>query len=101
MKRKVTASPRGGVGSNRTRTGSPQEYETDSAACCGELAMLWRSLALERGPTDRAEVTGKAPVGHMTWLGVGCLEGEAEEAGRPADLGEAGRSESLHSTAAG
>ena len=63
--------------------------------------MLGRSLALEREPADRAEVTGKATVGRMTWLGVGCLEGEAEEAGRPVGLGEAGRSESLHSTAAG
>jgi len=39
MKRKVTASPRGGVGSNRTRTGSLQEDEPDSAECGGEPAM--------------------------------------------------------------
>jgi len=62
--------------------------------------MLWRSLALERGLAGRAEVTEKATAGAMTWLGVGCPEGEAEEAGRPAGLGEVGRSESLHSTAA-
>jgi hypothetical protein len=49
--------------------------------------MLWRSLALERGPAGRAEVTEKATAGDMTWLGAGCPEGEAEEAGRPVGLG--------------
>ncbi len=38
-KLKVTASPRGGVGSNWKRTGSPQEDELDSAGLDGEPAI--------------------------------------------------------------
>jgi len=46
----VTASPRGGVGSNRRRTSSPQYRLTsvshrklDSACCRGEPARKWRN----------------------------------------------------------
>jgi len=52
MKPKVTASPRGGVGSNRRRTDSLQEDEPDSAACGGEPATLRRSLIPARGRPD-------------------------------------------------
>jgi hypothetical protein len=83
MKRKVTASPRGGVGSNRTRTCGPQEDEPDSAACRGEPASVWRSL--ERA--GRAVVTVKATFGRMTWLGAGRRDGRAEEAERSVGFG--------------
>ena len=61
------------VESNRKRTDSPQENKPDSAAWRGEPAHAWRSLE----PTERADVTGKATFGPMTWLGVGCPEGKA------------------------
>jgi hypothetical protein len=78
MKLKVTASPRGGVGSNRRRTDSPQDDEPDSAACSGEPARVERSLDLATGLTERAEVTEKATFGRTMWLGAGCPEGRAE-----------------------
>jgi hypothetical protein len=77
MKPKVTASPRGGVGSNRRRTDSPQDDEPVSAGWRGEPARPWRSLGLVRGPAGRAAVTDKATFGRTTWLGAGCPEGKA------------------------
>ena len=78
MKPKVTASPRGGVGSNRRRTGSLQENEPDSASVRRRACDGWRSLGLARGPIERAAVTVKATLETMTWLGAGCPEGKAE-----------------------
>jgi hypothetical protein len=62
MKLKVTASPRGGVESNRRRMDSPQDDEPDSAACAGEPARVGEAWTRE-GPIGRAEVTAKATFG--------------------------------------
>ena len=66
-KSKVTASPRGGVESNRRRTGSPQDDEPVSAGWIGEPAHTWRSLELTVG----AEVTVKASGGVHRVVGGG------------------------------
>lgn len=79
-KLKVTASPRGGVESNRKRTGSPQDDELDSAGSDGELAIPWRSLK----HTGHAEMAGKAMFGSPSWLEAECWEVCARQAGRPA-----------------
>jgi hypothetical protein len=44
-------------------------------------------------------MTDKAMFGRMTCVRAGCLEGRAEQAERPAGLGEAVGSQSLHITA--
>ena len=100
MKLKVTASPRGGVGSNRRRTDSPQGNEPGSAACSGEPARVERSLDLATSPIGRAEVTEKATSGRTTWLGVGCPEGKRSKRRDLLGVRAPGRSQSPHSTAA-
>ena len=69
--------------------------EPDSAQVCGEPAHTWRSLEATAG----AEATDKATGGQHAWLRAECRDGKAEEAERPAGLGEVGRSQSLHITA--
>ena len=49
--------------------------------------------------TAGAEATAKATGGQLAWLRAECRDGKAEEAERPAGLGEVGRSQSPHSTA--
>ena len=78
-KRKVTASLRSGVGSNRKRTGSPQDNELDSAGSDGEPAIPWRSLK----HTRRAAMAAKAMSGLPSWLEAECWEVCARQAGRP------------------
>ena len=77
MKLKVTASPRGGVGSNRRRTDSPKGDEPVSAACGGEPARDWRSLG-PKGPIGRAEVTAKVTFETHDVVGVGMSGRQAE-----------------------
>jgi hypothetical protein len=69
-KLKVTASSRGGVESNRRRTGSPQDDELDSAESDGEPATPWRSLK----PIGDAEMAVKAIYGSPSWLEAECWE---------------------------
>jgi hypothetical protein len=51
------------------------------------------------GKTAGAEATAKATGGQLAWLRAECRDGKAEEAERPAGLGEVGRSQSPHNTA--
>ncbi len=69
-KLKETASSRGGVGSNRKRTGSPQDNELDSAGSDGEPAIPWRSLK----HIGHAGMAVKAMYGSPTWLEAECWE---------------------------
>ena len=69
-KLKVTALLRGGVGSNRRRTGSPQDDELDSAVWCDEPARSRRSLEVMK----HAGVADKAVLWPMTWLEAECWE---------------------------
>ena len=69
-KRKVTASLRSGVGSNRKQTGSPQDDELDSAESDGEPAIPWRSLK----PIGHAAMAAKAMPGSPSWLEAECRE---------------------------
>ena len=70
LKLKVTASSRGGVGSNRKRTGSPQDDELDSAGSDGEPAIPWRSLK----HTGHAAMAVKAMFRSPSWLEAECRE---------------------------
>lgn len=69
-KRKVTASPRGGVESNRKRTGSPQA--TNSIRRGVTTSLLIRGEV--RNSSDTLEMAGKAMSGHTTWLEAECRE---------------------------
>ena len=69
----VTASPRGGVESNRRRTGGPQETNPIRRGERGELPGRGRSLK----HTQHAALAWKALLGRTLWLGVERQEGEA------------------------
>ena len=73
----------------------PVGNEPDTAEWHGEPARVGRSLEI----IGCAGVTVKATSGCATWVGMGCPEGRAEQAERPAGLGEGGRSQSPHITA--
>src|SRR3954447_8315379 len=53
----------------------------------------------EAWKTAGAEATAKATGGQLAWLRAECRDAKAEEAERPAGLGEVGRSQSPHHTA--
>ena len=82
------------MGSNRRRTGGPQNDELDSAGSDGEFARRGRSLKR----IDHAVLAVKAMVGSPTWLEVERRDGCAREAGRPVAGCDGGRSQSLHCT---
>lgn len=90
----VTAPPRGGVGSNRGRTGGPQETNTIRRGTTTSL--------LGYGEVWNTPVTlwlaCKAMAGSSAWLVVERWEVCVGEARRPVDRGVVGRSQSPGST---
>jgi hypothetical protein len=99
MKPKVTASSRGGVGSNRRRTASLQGTNPIRRRVAKNPRGVVKSGPVE-GPTGRTEVTAKATFGRTTWLGVGCPEGKWSKRRDLLDVRAPGRSQSPHSTEA-
>jgi hypothetical protein len=93
-KPKVTASSRGGVGSNRKRTGSPQDNELDSAVCNDEPAHTWRSLE----HAQHAGMAGKAMLRLHDVVGGGMLGSLCEISGETCRRGDDGRSQRPNST---
>ncbi len=82
--------------SNRKRTGGPQDDELDSAGSDGELAGLRRSLK-----SIGYAVTGvKSDIRVTLVVGGGTSGSEREISGETCRRGDAGRSQSLRSTAA-
>jgi hypothetical protein len=93
-KLKVTASPRGGVESNRKRIGSPQDDELDSAGCGDELASVWRSLEITR----HAGNGGKSDAVAHPVVGGGMSGSLCEISGETCRRGDGGRSQRPNST---
>ena len=93
-KLKVTASSRGGVGSNRKRTGSPQDNELDSAGCDDEPACSWRSPEIVQHAGNGGQSDAEAH--HV--VGGGMLGSLCEISGETCRRGGAGRSQNLRST---
>ena len=95
-KLKVTASSRGGVESNRKRTGSPQDNELDSAGCDDEPAHSWRSPEI----VQHAGNGGKSDAGVHHVVGGGMLGSLREISGETCRRGDGGRSQRPNSTEA-
>ena len=93
-KLKVTASSRGGVESNRKRTGSPQDNELDSAGCGDEPAHSWRSPEI----VQHAGNGGKSDAGAHHVVGGGMLGSLCELSGETCRRGDGGRSQRPNST---
>ena len=93
-KLKVTASSRGGVESNRKRTGSPQDNELDSAGCDDEPAHSWRSPE----SVQHAGNGGQSDAGAHRVVGGGMLGSLRETSGETCRRGDGGRSQRPNST---
>ena len=94
LKLKVTASSRGGVGSNQRRTGSPQDNELDSAGCDDEPAHSWRSPEI----VQHAGNGGKSDAGAHHVVGGGMRGSLCEVSGETCRRGDGGRSQRPNST---
>src|SRR6266704_6756903 len=94
-KLKVTASSRGGVGSNRKRTGSPQDDELDSAGYDDEPAHSWRSPEI----AQHAGNGGESDAGAHFVVGGGMLGSLCDISGETCCRGDGSRSQNLRCTA--
>jgi hypothetical protein len=93
-KLKVTASSRGGVESNRKRTGSPQDNELDSAGWYDEPAHSWRSPEIVQYAGNGGQ--SDAEVHHV--VGGGMLGSLYEISGETCRRSDGGRSQRPNST---
>src|SRR5580658_8482721 len=68
----------GAAGSERTASRMTNPFRRHGAA-----SLLTHGEAWVARPAECVETTAKTTLGPITWLGVGCSEGKAEEAERP------------------